>query len=128
MIRFLLRLFAYLFNSGLALGLTLLGLVALLAGAPGFALGMIPWWSGATLAKALLVAGIAGIFAVWCAIRGKAKGLLPLWNLVTLGVMLYGYYAGSYKFEGMDEFRTVSWATGGNALAMLGSLSQLFRR
>ncbi|MEZ5354316.1 MAG: hypothetical protein R2762_16890 [Bryobacteraceae bacterium] len=128
MIRFLVRLFSYLFNTGLALALTLLGLVALLAGAPGFELSAVPWWTGTALAKALLAAGLIGILATWLAIRGKARALLPLWNLCTLGVMIYGYFWGSYKFDGMDEFRSTLWTAGGNALALLGSFSQMFRR
>ncbi|MEZ5401849.1 MAG: hypothetical protein R2729_19400 [Bryobacteraceae bacterium] len=128
MIRFLLRLFSYLFNAGLSLALLALGVVALLAGAPGFKLDMIPWWEGAALAKVVLAGGLVGAIATWCAVRGSVKGLLPVWNLVTLGVMVFGYYLGSYHFGGMEEFRTILWTTAGNVIAFLGSLSQVFRK
>jgi hypothetical protein len=127
-IRFLIRLFSYLFSLGLGLLCFLLGTVALLAGASTMQLEMIPWWSGVTLARGLAAGGLFGILASLRAMRGRWKLLLLLWNLVIFGTLAYGYYYSAYRFEGWTEFRQSLWFTGASAISLLGSISQLSRR
>jgi hypothetical protein len=127
-IRFLIRLFSYLFSLGVALVCLLLGTVALLAGASTMQLEMIPWWTGDTLAQGLVFAGIFGVIASLWAMGGRWKLLLFLWNLVIFGTLALGYYYSAYTFEGWPEFRQSLWLTGAGALSLLGSISQLFRK
>ena len=122
----LLRIYAYLFELALCLLLLGVGLMTVAGGENNLKLGMLPWES-ATLTRAVLIMGVAGIVCAVLALAGWLRWLFPLWTLFVFVLMFRGYFLTSYSFSSADEFRLAVWLTAGALLAFLASLS-LFRR
>jgi hypothetical protein len=103
-----------------------MGIVALTSG-KSLTLGMLPW-QDASLTRATLLLGVAGIICVALAVTGLARWLFPLWALFALYMMLRGFFLSTYAFSGAGEFRFAVWLTIGAFVAFVGSLSLLGRR
>jgi hypothetical protein len=127
-LRFLLHTFAYLYHFLLAAFLAGISLVAMLASENNFELGMIPWWTGKTLARALFGANLAGLIAVIMAVRGRMRPLLALWALIVFGVMVYGFFISGYRYADAEHFQQALLLVGGALLALIGSRSQVTHR
>ena len=122
----LLRAYAYGFHLLLGLLLAGMGIVALTSG-HSLTLGMLPW-QGASLTRAILLLGVAGIICVALAVTGLARWLFPLWALFALYMMLRGFFLSTYAFSGVGEFRFAVWLTIGAFVAFVASLSLFGRR
>ena len=122
----LLRAYAYGFHLLLGLLLAGMGIVALTSG-HSLTLGMLPW-QGASLTRAILLLGVAGIICVALAVTGLARWLFPLWALFALYMMLRGFFLSTYAFASASEFKFAVWLTIGAFVAFVGSLSLLGRR
>jgi hypothetical protein len=102
-----------------------MGTVAVASG-HDLTLGMLPW-QGASLTRAALLLGLAGVICVALAVTGLARWLFPLWTLFALIMMLRGFFFSTYTFSGPGEFKFAVWLTIGALVALVGSLS-LFGR
>ena len=122
----LLRAYSYVYESALALFLLALSAVAMLSESHNLNLGMLPW-KGATLNYWLLGVGLAGLVSVLLAWRGKLRFLFLLYALAVFGMMMRGYFLGSYAFSGKDEFHLALELTAGALAAIFGAWSQ-FRK
>lgn len=122
----LLRFCAYVFHLLLSLFLIGMGVVAL-AAHEDLMLGMLPW-KGATLTRAVLMLGAAGIVCVVLAVTGAARWLFPLWSLFAFIMLLRGFFLSPYTFAGAVEFRIAVWLTVAAFAAFLASLSLFGRR
>ncbi len=127
-IKFLLRVYSYLFHLALTLFLSGTGLLGWYAGTGSFSFGMIPWWTGQTLAKILALAGLAGLVAVLLAVRGKFKILFTLWTTTVLVAVVWGFFLSNYTFEGADGFKEALCFTAATTFAWIGGVQQLFRK
>ena len=122
----LLRVYAYVFH--LVLGLLLAGMaIVALTSNTSLTLGMLPW-QGASLTRATLLLGVAGVICVALAVTGLARWLFPLWALFALIMMLRGFFLSPYTFSGASEFKFAVWLTIGAFAAFLESLSLFGRR
>jgi len=122
----LLRIYSYLYHLLLALFLLGLSLVAILSSSHTLNLGMLPW-KGSALTYWLFGAGLLGVLSILLAVAGKLRFLFLLYAPAVFGMMLRGYFAGGYAFNGKDEFRTAILLTAGALVAVLGAWSQ-FRK
>jgi hypothetical protein len=121
----MLHLYSYLFHLVLALFLAGIAAVGWLSQSGTFDLDVIPWWSGQTLAKVLLVASLLGLFSLLLAITNKFRALFTVWTLLVFCVMLYGFiFSNAYRYEGMDHFKSALGLIGGALVAFLGGYSQ----
>jgi hypothetical protein len=124
-LRFLLHVYAYLFHLVLALFLLGMAVVAWLARSSNFSLGMIPWYSGASLVRFLVITSLVGVLAVGLAASGRFRPLFALWTLFVLGMVVWGFFIGPYSYAGFEEFQTALWMLAGAVVAAAGGLSQL---
>jgi hypothetical protein len=122
----LLRVYAYGFHLLLGFWLAGMGTVAVASG-HDLTLGMLPW-QGASLTRAALLLGLAGVICVALAVTGLARWLFPLWTLFALIMMLRGFFLSPYTFSGAGEFKFAVWLTIGAFVAFVGSLSLFGRR
>lgn len=128
-ISWFLRVFCYLFQTGISLVLLLLGGLALLGGAAGTKLETIPWWQGTTLNYGLVGLGILGLACVGLAILGKFRILIALWSLAVLVVLLRDVFVlPTVTFSGQSDFHDWLLITAGAAVAALGAMAALTRR
>jgi hypothetical protein len=123
----LLRIAAYLYHAILSLWLLGLGIVVWSGGQNNLKLGMLPW-EGATLTKAILILGVAGLLCVVLAMLGTLRWLFVLWTLVVLVMMFRGFFLSSYAFPDEGQFKFAIWLTAGAFVAFLASLSLFGRR
>ena len=119
------RIYSYLYHLILALFLLGIAFVARLSHG-SLHLGMLPW-TGHTLLHWLAGAGLLGLLSIVLAWIGKLRFLFLLYSLAVFGMMVRGYFLGSYAFSGKDEFRMAIWLTVGALVAIVGAWSQ-FRR
>lgn len=124
-LRFLLHVYAYLFHLVLALFVLGMALVAWLARSSTFSLGVIPWYSGASLVRFLVITSVVGLLAVVLAASGRFRLLFALWTLFVLGMVVWGFFIGPYSYAGFDEFQTALWLFAAAVVAAAGGLSQL---
>ncbi len=122
---FLLRIYAFLFELALSLFLLGLGIVAGASNPNNLNLEMLPW-EGPTLTRMVLILGVAGMICVLLAGSGL-RWIFPLWCLFAVGMMVRGYFLGSYAFTGADEFQFAVGLTCAAFAGFLGSLG-VFRR
>lgn len=123
----LLRIAAYVYHAILSLWLLGLGIVVWSGGQNNLKLGMLPW-EGATLTKAIVILGFAGLLCVALAMLGTLRWLFVLWTLVVLVMMFRGFFLSSYIFPDEGQFKFACWLTAGAFIAFLASLSLLGRR
>jgi hypothetical protein len=119
----LLRVFAYLFETGLCV--FLIGVASFAGG--NLKLGMLPW-EGVTLAQAALGLGIVGLLCIILAITGFIRWLFPIFALAVLVMMFRGFFLSSYSFADDAQFKFAIWLTAGALVSFLGSLSLFGRR
>ena len=128
-ISWFLRVFCYLFETGISLALLLFGGLALLGGAASMKLETIPWWQGTALNYWLVGLGIFGLLCVGLAILGKFRILIALWSLAVLVVLLRDVFVlPSVTFAGQSDFHDWLLITAGAAVAALGGMAALMRR
>src|SRR4051794_11920184 len=100
----LMRYYSYLFHLLLALFLLAVSGLALASGAGNLRLGMLPW-TGPTLTYAVFFGALAGLIAVFLAMKGTLRILFLLWSAVVAVFLVKGYIFSGYKFQ-VGEFRT----------------------
>jgi hypothetical protein len=132
----LFRIYSYLYHLMLALFLLGIAVVTIVThlqahphegGATNLNLGMLPW-KGHTLVHWLLGASLFGLLSIVLAWMGKLRFLFLLYSVAVFGMMVRGYFVGSYVFSGKDEFRMAIWLTVGALVAVVGAWSQSRRK
>ena len=127
-IKFLLRVFSYLFHLAVSMFLTSIGLVGWMSESSSFSLGMVPWWSGTALIKILALGGMAGIAATLLAARGRFRVVFTLWTTTVFFAVVWGFFFSNYSFEGVDALRDAVCFAAAAALAWIGGVQQMFRK
>jgi len=123
----LLRIFSYLYHGALAILLLGVALVAVASRSHTLKLGMLPW-KGRELTYWLMGVGLFGLLSIWLALRGRLRFLFLLYALAVFGLMVRGYFLGTYSFSGEDEFHLAAGLTGGALVAIFGAASQLLKK
>jgi hypothetical protein len=126
LMRTIFRAYAYLFEIAASLVLIALAVLAFTGNVANFRLPILPW-EGASLARATLVLGLLGLFAVALAITGLFRAALPIWALVIFVLLFRGWFASSYTFTNSSGFATAAWITVASLLAFFLSFA-VFRR
>jgi hypothetical protein len=121
----LMRYYSYLFHLLLALFLLAVSGLALASGAGNLRLGMLPW-TGPTLTYAVFFGALAGLIAVFLAMKGTLRILFLLWSAVVAVFLIKGYIFSGYKFQ-VGEFRTAIYLIVASLIAIPGAWFQLRR-
>jgi hypothetical protein len=121
----LMRYYSYLFHLLLALFLLAVSGVALASGSGNLRLGMLPW-TGQTLTYAVFFGALAGLIAVFLAMKGSLRILFLLWSAVVVVLLIRGYIFSGYKFQ-VGEFRTAMYLIVASLIALPGAWFQLRR-
>ena len=124
--RALMRFYSYLFTLVIAAFLTGLGLVAFISDQHKWKVDSFIWTDkelSTTMVSLGLVAGIAVVLAV----MNWFRWLLPLVTLVIFGMMFYGFFWGTWRYTGTEDFQWTIALTAGAAGNFLCSLME-FRR
>ena len=119
------RYYSYLFHLLLALFLLAVSGVALASGSGNLRLGMLPW-TGQTLTYAVFFGALAGLIAVFLAMKGSLRILFLLWSAVVVVLLIRGYIFSGYKFQ-VGEFRTAMYLIVASLIALPGAWFQLRR-
>ena len=75
----------------------------------------------------MLCAGMVGLLITALSLRGRMSGLMVLWTLTVFGTLVYGFYLSNYKYDDWDHFRTSLNITAGAFVALVASVTGLFR-
>ncbi len=122
----LMRFYSYLFTLGPAVFLTGMGAVAYISGQHNWKIDTLPW-TGEALSKAFLVIGGLGLLAVPLAAMNWFRWLMPLVAfLYALGI-IYAFFWQSYRFDGLEEFRSVVGLAVGAVGSFMSSLMEFKR-
>jgi hypothetical protein len=121
----LMRYYSYLFHVVLAVFLLAVSGLALASGSPNLHLGMLPW-TGQTLIYVLFFGALAGLIAVFLAMRGTLRILFLIWSVLVALFLVKGYIFSGYKFEGA-EFKTAIYLIIASLIALPGAWFQLRR-
>jgi len=121
----LMRYYSYLFHLILALFLLAVSGLALASGSGNLHLGMLPW-TGQTLTYAVFFGALAGLIAVFLAMKGTLRILFLLWSAVVVVLLIKGYIFSGYKFQG-SEFKTAIYLIVASLIALPGAWFQLRR-
>jgi ABC-type maltose transport system permease subunit len=121
----LMRYYSYLFHLILALFLLAVSGLALASGSGNLHLGMLPW-TGQTLTYAVFFGALAGMIAVFLAMKGTLRILFLLWSAVVVVLLIKGYIFSGYKFQG-SEFKTAIYLIVASLIALPGAWFQLRR-
>jgi hypothetical protein len=127
MLRFILRIYSYLYHLLLCLFLIVIGGIALLSPSSNLTLGMLPWEDPA-LTYWVFFGGLAGLLSLVLAIAGKLRFLFFLWTLVVLVLMVRGFFLSSYGFRDAGHFYNVLLLMFGALLAAVGAAMPIRRR
>ena len=123
----LLRIYSYLYHLLLCLFLLAVGFLAVSINPSELQLDMLPW-TGATLTRAVVMLGGAGLLCVLPAMVGKLRWLFPIWALFAFILMFRGFFLSGYSFDDASHFRQCVWLTAGAFVAFVGSLTVLRRK
>lgn len=104
MVHSILRIYSYVVQTVIVLGLLALGTVAVLSTNTTFDIEMLPW-SGDQLRWALLILGTVGLMTIALAIQGRLRILFLLWTLGTVYLLGKGIFASTHVFADDDEFK-----------------------
>jgi hypothetical protein len=121
----LMRYYSYLFHLLLALFLLAVSGLALASGSPSLHLGMLPW-TGQTLTYILFFGALAGLIAVFLAMKGTLRILFLLWSALVAIFLIKGYIFSGYKFQ-VGEFKTAMYLIVASLIALPGAWFQLRR-
>lgn len=127
-LRAILHIYSYLFHLILTLFLAGISAVGWLSGTTNFDIEYIPWWSGQSLVNYVLMGSLLGLLFLGLAVFGRLRPLFAVWTLAVCCVILYAHFLSpSFRYQGMDDFKTAMWLNGASIVAMLGGLSQARR-
>jgi hypothetical protein len=110
--------------ANLALGLALLamGLIGAVSGGD-MKIDLIPV-APENMAMTLIASGLVALVAVVLALRpGKgSRTLLVLWSLLVAAIPICALTRSSYRFDGMEHFRTGVWVFLATVLLFIGAV------
>jgi hypothetical protein len=118
-VKALLRFVSYVFHGLLCLGLLVLSVLSLVAGAESLHLEMLPW-TGSKLLYILLFGSLAGLLVLILALRGSMRWLFFFWSLLVAVMLVKGYFLGGYRFS-PGEVNTALYLSVGSLIALVGS-------
>lgn len=110
-----------LINLPLSLFLLVLGLFGAYLGAD-MEIDVIPA-SPESMSTWLIFSGLFGLVAWVLALRAGrgSRFLLVLWSLLVSSILVCAFTRGSYRFDGMEDFRSGVWIFLGSVLLLIGS-------
>ena len=120
-----LRVFAFLFNLVLCLGLFFLALLVMPSGKNNIQLSVVPL-SGVALTRSLLIASIYGFVAMVLALRRSRAARIPMlaWNILIPALLLTTPLRSRFTFENRDHFVTGVYFFAASLVALWGSWLQ----
>lgn len=121
MVRVIMRQFSYLYHLLFSLFLFALGAIAWFSPNTRLELPMLPWWQDPALSHWLFFGGLAGLFSLALAYSGCLQILFRFWTLVSLAILVYGFFLTPYGFRSPGEFYSAVLAALGGLAAAAGS-------
>lgn len=116
-----LRIFSVGFLMILCLFFLGIGLLTYVSGVHNLQFSLLPW-SGPEATRWITGLSLFGLFSMAVSGRGKLSWLFAIFATYVFYRMIWGFYLGPHRFEGLDDFRQSFSTTGMGFTSMMGAI------